>query len=485
MIQERTLDKLKTLIASDDPRLAVLGALIVALLAGGLVGALFGGLGPVIALALIAVICAGLLMVRSTLWGLIALIGVIVLLPYATLPFKVVFTPTFLDLILAALFGVWFLRIITAKETTFIGTAVGVPIFIFLAWATITFVAGSAHAALTPNILRNFAEVLLAVALFFAAVNLVRTWQALRWVSNVILLAGGLSAGLGVLFYVMPELWTIRLLSMLRVIGYPTEGILRYIEDNPENPMRAISTSIDPNALGGLLIILTVIGVAFLFARKPIMPRRYLLLIVGAMGLALFLTFSRGSLVGVVVALSVMGLLRYRKLFLYMLAGALLLLVLPQTQLYVSRFIEGVQGQDLATQMRFGEYKDALILISRYPLLGVGFSGTPDIDLYIGVSSLYFLIAEQMGLVGLGLFLLVSLVFFIQVFQTWRLLPPGHVLEAPLLGYSLAVLGAMVGGIFDHFFFNIQFTHLVALYWLVMGLAMATTLIFRHQTDRA
>jgi O-antigen ligase len=124
--------------------------------------------------------------------------------------------------------------------------------------------------------------------------------------------------------------------------------------------------------------------------------------------------------------------------------------------------------------MRFGEYQDALILISRYPLLGVGFSGAPDIDLYIGVSSLYFLIAEQMGIVGLGLFLLVNLVFFSQVYRAWRRLPPGHALEAPLLGYSLAVLGAMVGGIFDHFFFNIQFTHLVALYWLVMGLGMAS-----------
>jgi len=476
MIQERTLDKLKTLIASDDPKLAFLGALIVALLAGGLVGALFGGLGPVIALALIGVACAGLLMIRSALWGLIALVGVIVLLPYAALPFEIVFTPTFLDLILAALFGVWFLRIITGEETTFTATAVGAPIFIFLAWAVITFVAGLAHASLTPNILRNFAEVLLAVALFFAAVNLARTWEALRRVSIAILLAGGATAALGIIFYVIPELWTIRLLSMLRVVGYPTEGILRYIEDNPENPMRAISTSIDPNALGGLLIILTVIGVAFLFAHKPIMPRRYLVAIVGAMGLALFLTFSRGSLVGVVAALSVMGLLRHRKLFLYMLAGAALLPALPQTQLYVSRFIEGVQGQDLATQMRFGEYQDALILISRYPLLGVGFSGAPDIDLYIGVSSLYFLIAEQMGIVGLGLFLLVNLVFFSQVYRAWRRLPPGHALEAPLLGYSLAVLGAMVGGIFDHFFFNIQFTHLVALYWLVMGLGMASVL---------
>jgi O-antigen ligase len=249
--------------------------------------------------------------------------------------------------------------------------------------------------------------------------------------------------------------------------------------------MRAIATSIDPNALGGLLIILTIIGVAHLFARRPIMPRLYLLGCVGLMGLGLYLTFSRGSLLGVVAALGVMALLRYRKLLLYMIGLALLMLILPQTQTYVARFVEGLQGADLATQMRFGEYKDAMILITRYPILGVGFAGTPDIDLYVGVSSLYFLIAEQMGLVGMTLYLLISLVFFAVVFRTWRRMPAGHHLEAPLLAYSLAVFGAMVGGVFDHFFFNIQFTHLVALYWLVMGLGIATCLIYQQEAAEA
>jgi len=40
--------------------------------------------------------------------------------------------------------------------------------------------------------------------------------------------------------------------------------------------------------------------------------------------------------------------------------------------------------------------------------IGVGFVGTPDIDIYLGVSSLYLLIAEEMGLVGLGVFLAIG-----------------------------------------------------------------------------
>ena len=43
-------------------------------------------------------------------------------------------------------------------------------------------------------------------------------------------------------------------------------------------------------------------------------------------------------------------------------------------------------------------------LIARYPIFGVGFTGVPDIDLYLGVSMLYLIIAENMGLVGLASF---------------------------------------------------------------------------------
>ena len=87
----------------------------------------------------------------------------------------------------------------------------------------------------------------------------------------------------------------------------------------------------------------------------------------------------------------------------------LLLLLLPVAQTYVSRFAAGIQGQDLATQMRFGEYRDALTLVRRYPFFGVGFAGAPDIDLYLGVANVYLTIAQVMGLLGLLVFFASSL----------------------------------------------------------------------------
>jgi hypothetical protein len=42
-------------------------------------------------------------------------------------------------------------------------------------------------------------------------------------------------------------------------------------------------------------------------------------------------------------------------------------------------------------------------------------------------------------------------------------------------------MGALVGGIFDHYFFNPDFHHSVTLFWLVVGLATAATEIIRRQ----
>lgn len=476
------LDKLRAWITADDPRIAMSGVIFVAALAGILVGALFGGLGPIIAIGLVAALTVGILMLRSTQVGLFALVALICLLPYGALPFTIGFRPTFLDLALGALFGVWALRLITGQQRTFISSPLGMLIFIFQGWALFIFIFGLRYGGLNVTVARNFLEVLLSVSLFFLVLNQVKTLEALNQLSRIIILTGGAAAGLGIFFYVIPANWTVQILSLLRVFQYPTEGILRYIEDDPEQPMRAISTSIDPNALGGLLVFLTIITVAHLLAAKPIMSRCYLWLIGGLMLVCLYLTYSRGSLLGVVAGLGLMSLLRYRKLIWLMLVVAVLVVILPQTQLYVQRFIEGVQGEDLATQMRFGEYKDAFNLIERYPLTGVGFFGTPDIDVYVGVSSVYLLLAQQVGLIGAGLYGLIGLVYLVIILVTLRRLPKSHPLEAPLLGYGFAILGAMVGGVFDHFYFNLTFIHIAALYWLVMGLGMGGVLLDRPKS---
>ncbi len=136
--------------------------------------------------------------------------------------------------------------------------------------------------------------------------------------------------------------------------------------------------------------------------------------------------------------------------------------------------------------MRLGEYKDALSLIGRYPWFGVGFAGSPDADLYVGVSNLYLLMAEEMGAVGVALFLVVVAGFLTSLFGAWRSVVSGAKVqpmsqqsavskqrEALLLGFAAAVTGVMAGGIFDHYLFNLVYPHMSTTFWIYLGLGMS------------
>lgn len=81
-----------------------------------------------------------------------------------------------------------------------------------------------------------------------------------------------------------------------------------------------------------------------------------------------------------------MALIRYRWLIGVGAVTLAVLVTLPFMQPYIERLTEGLAGEDLATQMRFGEYQDSFKLIGRYPLNGVGFSGAPD-AIFISVSA--------------------------------------------------------------------------------------------------
>jgi len=485
-----TQDWLYRIFASRHRWLSALATvLLCAALAVG-VGFLLSQLGPLIAGAGIAGLFLAVWMLRDIEVAYWTVLGVICLLPFGSFPFDLGFTPTLLDAALGTLFLVWLLQIASGEDSTFVATPLGLPVVVFMLLAMGAFIFGLRHVPLAlgflQTYLRRFAEMMLSIALFFLVVNTVRDVGRLRNLVRALILGASAAATLGVILYIIADRisadFVIRALSTLGRVGYPTgPGVLRYIRENPELPMRATSTSVDPNVLGSLLNVTLAISVPQLFARRPVIPRRFLVPLLGVMALCLGLTMSRGSMVGLGAALVVMATLRYRKLWVLLVGALALMLLLPQTQALVSHFVEGFFVEDLATQMRMGEYKDALILIRRHPLLGVGFAGSPDIDTYIGVANLYLLIAEETGLMGLTSFLVVLGRLFVRF---WRLRAPatGSKLESLWWGLHAGMVGALTGGIFDHYFFNLDFHHSVTLFWLVLGLATAATELILRQT---
>lgn len=446
---------------------------------GTAIGALLGFGGPLIAVGGLLALAAALWALTNLEVGLWGTIAIVTLLPFAALPVKIVFTPNFVDLTLLSVVVVYALQWMTGRRRRLCLTPAHLPLAVFLALAVFSFVAGMDNGPLTTNLLRQFGELLLNVGLTFIIVDHVDTPAALTRLVRAIMLGGTAAAAVGIGLYFLPPDLTERLLSALAIFGYPAGGVLRFIEDNPENAQRAISTSVDPNFLGGMLAMVGGLLAPQLLARRPVLWNRWLT--AGAfavVAVCLLLTFSRGAMSALALAMLGIAVARYRRLLWVLAAAALLILLLPVTRAYVGHFAAGLQGADLATQMRLGEYKDAVILISRYPVLGVGFSGAPEIDIYLGVSSAYLLIAEQMGLVGLTAFMLV-----IGTVVTWALWQRRAIFAAELgasaalaeqwLGLLAGLGAALVVGLVDHYFFRLSFQAAGTLFWLFVGLLLA------------
>jgi O-antigen ligase len=450
-------------------------AALLALLAGAFIGGA-AALGPLFAVAGLLALAAGYAILTSTSAGLLLVIALMTLLPFGTLPFRAIITPSLLSLALAALLVVWVARLLThSGEYELRLTPLGLPLLGFLGFTLFSLVLGARGLPDTTT-LHNYAKFVLGVLLFFSMVNVVRTREHARLIMRAFILCGGAAALLGLLLVLLNDETALRLLVALGRIGYPVSGrVLRYVEDDPEGLERAISTSVDPNAFGGMLALVLSLGAAQLFAARPVLPRWLLIGTVGVMGVALLLTFSRAALFGVIFAALYLATLRYRRLWWAMIGagvlGAVLLVSLGIGQAFVERVVEGVQFQDQAQQMRLAEYQNALAIIERYPVFGIGFGAAPEIDLVAGVSSIYLAIAQRMGLVGLAAFLALVGYWFLHTIQ--RLPHMDDEAAAWLLGIQAGIVAALAVGLADHYFFNIEFSHMGALFWGSIGLGMA------------
>lgn len=468
----------------EKDRLTLRNPLGIGILAG--LVAVSGGLllafgGPLAGVAFIVAVSAAFLIFRDIEYGFWGVVAVICLIPFATIPIDIGLTPTLLDIILGVTVGIWLLQLATGRRRTITTSLITIPIVIFLIVAVFSFVFGLGNGPLTPSLLRHFAELLLSIGFalvvvdYFGGSDGQHDANRLNRMISIILIFGVVAAVVGIFLWLLPDFTANDLLNLLQRVGYPGGFVIRYIEDNSELSERAIGTAVDPNALGGLLVMIGALAAPQLVAQKPLLSRRLILVMTGLIFLCLVLTFSRGAMLGLVAALAFLALIRYRRLIPLIFIAGVIFLILPITQVYLLRFAEGFLGQDLATQMRFGEYRDAATLISRYPLFGVGFSGSPDLDLYLGVASVYLTIAQQMGFLGLAAFLTIISAVFGYAYFNRTAFNEDAPLDAIWLGLHAAIVGSLVVGIFDHYIFNIDFHHAVTIFWLFLGLAVAAT----------
>jgi polysaccharide biosynthesis protein PslJ len=446
---------------------------ITAILLGCALGVLVVIVSPLYVVAAILGIAAVVTIFTNIRYGLYGFLVVATLVPFVVIPVQIgVLKLTLIDICLASVTLAWLLGLLAARRETLQGGGIDLPVLLYIGACLTSFVLGTAYGTTTADA-RLFAEMILGIVLFFVVVNNVNDLPAVQRLLTVTAVGGSLAGIVAILLYFLPAATSTRLLAGLSRVGYPATDILQY--DAGTHVLRAIGTSIDPNILGATLMICGVITVGLLVVRQAKRTRLWLVAALAPTLGALLLSYSRGSLVGFLVGCAVIASLRYRRLWL--IAGLLVVVLALSGQLAQSSFVThlqtGIAIQDQATQMRFGEYKDAFRLIAAYPWFGVGFGTAPDIDLYVGVSSIYLLLAENVGLVGFAIWLWAIGDIILQCFR--RAVSSSTVASTLAVACLGALFSVLVAGIFDHHFVDIHFPHVVAMVWLVIGL-MAVSL---------
>lgn len=426
---------------------------------------------------LIAVAVGALVVARPTL-GLFLFLLVVAILPFGVVPVRIGVQLTFVDVTLIATYlgFLWQLPRLARERPGFVASPAGVWLLLFAFLSVVAYVLGSGLSDPGAEGARRFSKLLASLLFFLVALNLlVRDLRLLRNIARGIALLGAGAGSIATGLWLLAPNIQLNLLNRLGALGYPTgDGVLRY-EPAPNgtytDQLRAVGTAVDPNVLGGTLMLAAAFVLGHVIVGRQRVWPTWLLLALAVPTLAgVLVSFSRASWVGLAAAVLWTG-RKDRRVWLAAAAGSALLLTLPIGQRAVTRFTGGFSAADPATALRLGEYRNAATLIGRYPVLGIGFGPSPDIDVTAGVSSVYLLVGEQTGLVGLTAYLLALGSVLVLSRRATR--HPSREVATIAAGAQAAFVGALVAGLADHYFANQVFPHAVALFWLDAALLAA------------
>jgi polysaccharide biosynthesis protein PslJ len=436
-------------------------------------------------LAVAAAIGAGMLL--GYIWwrpavGMFVFVGIV-----ATLPFGVVPIPlggaqlTFVDCVMLATFSAVAVRVML-RDVRLVVDRLTVGLLAFVVVACASFAVATAAASVPPELVRRVGKLLVSILFFVVARSLLADSHRLEQLARWLMLGAAVQGLIGTLLYTLAPLTQLRLLTGLRVLGYPASDVLRYVpgaNDTYTTQLRAIGTSVDPNVFGGTLMLAMALIVVQWASPRPVLPRTVLILLGVPTATGILLSLSRASWLGLACGLLLIGVLRYQRILVLLFGAGLALLATPTGFEFVRRFISGFSTADRATAFRVGEYANALTLIQRYPLLGIGFGQSPDIDVTAGVSSVYLLVAEQTGLLGLTFFALTLIgVWWTGLQGLLRTTDRRH--EGLMAAFFAAVSAALVTGLLDHYFANLAFPHAVGLFWLYAAALCAAARLSRR-----
>ena len=92
---------------------------------------------------------------------------------------------------------------------------------------------------------------------------------------------------------------------------------------------------------------------------------------------------------------------------------------------------------------------------------------------------MYLIMANQIGLTGLLIFLLTMTGVFAYGARAWRRVKVNPVFAAIHLGFHAALLTGLVNAVADLYFFRLDFQASITWFWLIVALCLASSRLAR------
>ncbi len=315
-------------------------------------------------------------------------------------------------------------------------------------------------------------------SMYFMVANLVRSQEGVYRMMFVLLISGAVVSLLGIWQYVFStpalEYLDLRLFSDLG-------GRVSSVWENP-------------NMLAEYLVLLIPMALTMLLLQRRLLRGFGGVLCLAALSVCLVFTWSRGSWLGILIALLLYVLCLHHRAFSWMLIGVLpICALMPYSPDTVARRFASIASQtDSSILYRTYLWQGVQDMLRDHWLTGVGvgerafctvyanyaFSG---IETAMHSHSLYLQLLCSLGIVGLLAFAVTMFLWLQRALEYYR--------YGQLRGPRLIVLAGTAGigallimGLFDEIWYNYR---IFMLFWVVMGLVTAQVRIGERETERA
>lgn len=354
----------------------------------------------------------------------------------------------------------WLLKVhLTRTWKELRGTWVGIAILCFCLACVLSIITSVDPASSVKHLKK-----LLQFVIFFWVANTVQDEKQRNWLIKLVILAGVAAAFNGLLPLLDPSSF-----SPERLYGAASRAA------------RPIGTMSIPSTFSGVLMLVGLVALGRLLFHKP--KEYWVLGSVGVIGLCLLLSLTRQAWLGFFIGAVFLFSFWDKKFILaipLLLAG--LLLFFPDK--IKDRVFSFKNLKDSSFQARVSLWKGGWEIFKDHPITGCGYKGVDSIHSqysdpsgwighYRGMHSNIFQLLADTGIVGLGTWLLIWAIYFIEIFKRWKTLAAEKSqanASGILMGASAAVLGFVVGGFFESSVYDSEVSMLL---YFLMGLSLA------------